>query len=108
MRTSQLTEDGIGATVGLLHTGSSYPDDISDDAVLYHYPKTGRPPSRDKSEVDATKAAGKLRLPVFVIKYPTPNSSFRQVHLGWVEDWDDSAPHLFDFIWSSTRTRINC
>jgi hypothetical protein len=90
-RTSKLTEDGTGITVGLLHTGSSYADDISDDAVLYHYPKTNRPSARDKSEVDATKAAGRLRLPVFVIEYPTPNSKVREVHLGWVEDWDDEA-----------------
>jgi len=27
-------------TVGLLHTGSSYADDLSDDGVLYHYPAT--------------------------------------------------------------------
>lgn len=90
-RTSQLTEDGIGVTVGLLHTGSSYADDISDEAVLYHYPKTNRPISRDKSEVNATKATGRLGLPVFVIKYPTPNSQRRDVRLGWVEDWDDES-----------------
>ncbi len=90
-RTSKLTEDGTGVTVGLLHTGSSYADDISDDSVLYHYPKTNRPEARDKSEVGATKAAGRLGLPVFVIEYPTPNSKLREVHLGWVEDWDDYA-----------------
>lgn len=90
-RTSKITADGTGVTVGLLHTGSSYADDMSEDAVLYHYPKTNRPAARDKSEVDATKAAGRLRLPVFVIKYPTPNSNRREVRLGWVEDWDDDS-----------------
>lgn len=91
IRTAELTEDGTGVTVGLLHTGSSYADDISDDAVLYHYPKTNRPASRDKSEIDATKAAHRLGLPVFVIKYPTPNSTRREVRLAWVEDWDDKS-----------------
>lgn len=90
-RTAKLTEDGTGVAVGLLHTGTSYADDISEDAVLYHYPNTNRPKARDKSEIDATKAAGRLGLPVFVIKYPTPNSTRREVHLGWVEDWDDEA-----------------
>jgi len=66
-RTSRITPDGAGVAVGLLHTGSSYPDDLSTDGVLYHYPKTERPARRDAAEVDSTKAAGRLGLPVFVI-----------------------------------------
>ena len=31
-----------GATVAILHTGRHYPDDLSDDGVIYHYPKTSR------------------------------------------------------------------
>ena len=71
-RTRKLTNSGTGVTVGVLHTGSSYADDLSDDGVLYHYPTTARSPGRDQSEVDATKAAGRFGLPVFVIHYPTP------------------------------------
>jgi putative restriction endonuclease len=77
-------------TVGLLHTGSSYADDLSEDGVLYHYPATHRPRGRDLAEIEATKAAGRLSLPVFVITYPSPGSAIRDVHLGWVESWDDS------------------
>jgi hypothetical protein len=88
-RTSNLTEDATGVTVGLLHTGTSYADDLSDDGVLYHYPTTNRPRRRDLAEIDATKAAGRLGLPVFVITYPSPGSAKRDVHLGWVESWDD-------------------
>jgi nucleoid DNA-binding protein len=69
-RTSNLTEDGKGVTVGLLHTGKRYSDDFSEDAVLYHYPKTNRPRNRDLSEIDATKAARRFYLPVFVITHP--------------------------------------
>lgn len=90
-RTGKLTEDGIGVTVSLLHTGSSYADDLSSDGVLYHYPSTRRPPGRDLSEIEATKAAGRLGLPVFVITYPSPESNRRDVNLGWVEGWDDEA-----------------
>lgn len=43
------------------------------------------------AEVNATKAAGRLQLPFFVITYPTPNSSVRDVKLGWVESWDDES-----------------
>lgn len=88
-RTAELTEDGMGVTVGLLHTGSSYADDLSEDGVLYHFPKTNRAPGRDAAEVAATKAAGQHRLPVFVITYPTVSSAKRNVHLGWVDGWDD-------------------
>ena len=89
-RTSHLTAKGTGVTVGLLHTGSSYADDLSDDGVLYHYPATNRPRGRDLAEIEATKAAGGLSLPVFVITYPNRGSSRRDVHLGWVETWDDA------------------
>jgi putative restriction endonuclease len=79
-----------GVTVSLLHTGRHYADELSADGVLYHYPRTGRSPGRDRSEVEATKAAGRLRLPVFVVTPGIPASS-RDVHKGWVEGWDDVA-----------------
>jgi hypothetical protein len=90
VRTQQLTPDGTGICVGLLHTGTSYSDDLSGDGVLYHYPSTNRPPSRDASEINSTKAAGRLQLPIFVIT-PGSSSTKRRVHLAWVEDWDDQA-----------------
>ncbi|HCL27715.1 MAG TPA: hypothetical protein DIC52_04675, partial [Candidatus Latescibacteria bacterium] len=81
--------DVYGGAVALLHTGSSYADDLAEDCVLYHYPATNRPPSRDKGEIDATKNAGRFGLPVFVISYPSPNSSLRDAVLAWVEGWND-------------------
>jgi len=90
-RTSKLTEGREGVTVSLLHTGLAYADDLYDDGVLYHYPDTRHPSDRDSSEIEATKAAGRLDLPVFVIIYPSPSSSKRDVHFGWVEDWDDGS-----------------
>jgi hypothetical protein len=89
VRTGAVTPGGGGVTVGVLHTGRSYADDLADDCIIYHYPKTKRFRARDEAEVVATKAAGRLNLPVFVITYPTPNSSLRDVRRGWVEDWDD-------------------
>jgi putative restriction endonuclease len=91
MRTESLTPDGSGVTVGLLHTGSSYADDLDEGGVIYHYPKTHRASGRDAAEVTATKTAQALGLPVFVIFYPRPNSNVRNVRLGWVEAWDDDA-----------------
>lgn len=79
-----------GVTVAVLHTGSSYADDLYDDGVRYHYPTTGRAAGRDAAEVDSTKAAKRLQLPVFVISYPSPGSSVRNVNLAWIEAWDDA------------------
>ena len=63
-QTGQLTTDGFGVTVGLLHTGEHYPDDLREFSIVYHYPKTNRPPSRDAGEIEATKAARPLSLSV--------------------------------------------
>ncbi|MFF8572812.1 HNH endonuclease [Streptomyces sp. NPDC015408] len=86
-RTEAVHEGGI--TVGVLHTGAHYPDEISDNDVIYHYPTTGRGPGRDESEVVATKAAAALKLPIFVIAKPTPRSGVRIVRLAWVEGWEE-------------------
>ena len=88
-RTGSLTEDGNGVTVALLHTGRFYPDEVSDDGVIYHYPSTGRLGPRDLNEINATKRAAQLGLPVFFITYPSAGSSKRDARFAWVEDWDD-------------------
>jgi putative restriction endonuclease len=89
-RTASIASNGSGVTVSLLHTGRHYPDDVSEDGLIYHYPKTARPPSRDAAEVEATKNASRLTLPIFVI-LPGSTDRTRRVCLGWVEDWDDEA-----------------
>ena len=73
--------------VGLLHTGRHYPDDLSDDALLYHYPSTGRPGGTDRAEVTAVKRTAELRLPVFVV---LSHGTARTIRKGWVVTWDDS------------------
>ncbi|KOT90905.1 hypothetical protein ADK70_17365 [Streptomyces rimosus subsp. pseudoverticillatus] len=88
-RTSVLRQGGV--TVGVLHTGEHYPDDLGEHSVLYHYPSTGRAPGRDAAEIAATKAAAELQLPVFVISKPSPSSPVRVVRLAWVEGWEDES-----------------
>ncbi|MFJ4709713.1 HNH endonuclease [Streptomyces anulatus] len=82
-RTRKVHPDGV--TIGLKHTGQHYADDLSDSGVLYHYPVT-RQPGRDLGEVNATKAAAVLQLPLFVI---TEHGDRRGVKLAWVEGWED-------------------
>jgi hypothetical protein len=88
--TGPVAANGSGVTVSLLHTGRHYPDDVSEDGLIYHYPSTSRPPTRDGAEVEATKNAARLALPIFVI-LPGQTDRTRRVRLGWVEDWDDKA-----------------
>jgi putative restriction endonuclease len=104
-KTVSTSGDATGVTVGLLHRGISYADDLSDDGVLYHFPKTKRPPGRDRSEISATKAACQLGLPVFVIS-PGKTSSTRTVHLAWVEDWDDESEVFLVLFGENRPTRI--
>jgi putative restriction endonuclease len=79
-----------GAKVAILHTGRHYADDLSDDGVIYHYPKTTRAGgSRDAAEIQATKNAMTHGLPVFVILPGKMSQSRRSLKLGWVCDFDD-------------------
>ncbi len=80
--------DGQPVTVGILHTGIHYPDDLSEDALLYHYPDTGRPDKRDEAEVQATKRAALFGLPIFVITH-SENGRSRNVRRAWVDAWDN-------------------
>jgi hypothetical protein len=86
-RTGKLSEDGAGVTVGLLHTGRHYADDLGAESILYHYPKTGRR-GKDSAEIAATKNAAAMKLPVFVIT-PGSKSDMRTVIRGDVVGWDD-------------------
>jgi|TARA_Y100000031_G_scaffold96805_1_gene106245 hypothetical protein len=88
-RTSNLSSDGVGITVGILHTGRHYPDDLSEEGMIYHYPDTNRGGMRDANEVQATKNTKQFNLPLFVILPGTKNQSKRHLKLGWVENWDD-------------------
>lgn len=80
-----------GVTVGVLHTGRHYADELSPEGIVYHYPRTNSP-HRDAAEVEATKNACSLSVPVFVVVKRGPN---RRVHLGWVMDWNDAAAEFW-------------
>jgi len=75
--------------VGILHTGRSYAEDLSEDSLLYHYPRTRRPAARDAGEVAALKWAGTYKVPVFAILPSNGGSNLRSLRLSWVEDSDD-------------------
>ena len=90
-RTSAISRQYPAVTVGLLHTGRIYDEDLWNDGALYHYPVTQRPPNRDLNEVLATKACRELEIPLFFVAHHQANDALRDVKLGWVEDWDDVA-----------------
>lgn len=80
-----------GVTVGVLHTGQHYADELTPEGIVYHYPRT-KSPNRDASEVAATKNACSLSVPVFVV---IKSGMSRRVHLGWVLDWNDAAAEFW-------------
>src|SRR5579862_5689089 len=86
--TRAVSDDCFGIAVSVLHTGTSYPDDLTGALIWCHYPRTQRPPGRDLAEIEATKNAKRFNLPVFVITGGRRSGS-RDVCLGWVHDWDD-------------------
>jgi hypothetical protein len=104
-RTARLSPDGQGITVAILHTGRYYPDDLSEEGVIYHYPRTGRGGKRDQNEIDATKNAKTLEVPLFVVLPGVKNKARRHVKLGWVEDWDDEG-RLFLISFSDRPTPV--
>ena len=92
--TALVSRNPTGITVGVLHTGRVYADDLSEDGVTYHYPKTVRK-GRDVPEVEATKTCGELGLPLFVVITPPVNPQRRNVRLGWVQEYDDEHSRLY-------------
>jgi putative restriction endonuclease len=88
-RTASVTGGSSGVTVAVLHTGTSYPDDLSEEGLVYHYPATTRPRRRDANEIEATKQAGWLRVPIFAVLFGETSSSLRRVRRAWVERWSD-------------------
>jgi hypothetical protein len=90
-RTKSLTPDTQGLAVSVLHTGRSYPDDLSEVALLYHYPDTNRSGLTDANEIASMKWALQLKMPIFAVLPSTAGTAYRSVRLGWVEDYDDAA-----------------
>lgn len=91
--TASLTPSGSGIAVGLLHTGSTYADDLFEDGVIYHYPQTDRG-RRDRNEIEAMKACGEHVLPLFVVITPSTGAPTRIIRLGWVTDHDDASGQI--------------
>ena len=75
-----------GVAVGLLHTGKHYDDDVDETGILYHYPTTERPASRDANEIQAIKNAKTFGIPIFVIRNI---GHAKKVDLAWLNDFDD-------------------
>jgi len=96
--TRGLSAGQCGVAVSVLHNGSSYEDDLWDDGVIYHFPKTRRPPKRDASETAALRNACSLNVPIFVVTHTPDDHARRDVHLGKVVAIDDAeAQCLIEF-----------
>lgn len=105
--TDWVAPDGAGVTVALMHSGRVFPDDLTDDGLIHRYPETGRPRGYDLTEISATKNAGFLGLPVFVITLAGARGALRDVRIGWIEDWNDSI-RAFLVAFSSITRPVAC
>ena len=88
-RTSS-AEFPAGVAVSALHTQSVYADELGEDGILYHYPRTDRAGSRDAGEVQATKNTMSVGVPVAIVIRADTSTNFRHIRWGWVVDFDDS------------------
>lgn len=75
-----------GVTMSLLDLGDKYADTFDDVGGVYFYPRTRRAGSRDANEIEATKNARALGLPLFLV---TSDGKQSQARLAEVVDWDD-------------------
>jgi putative restriction endonuclease len=88
--TGAASPGGVGVAVAVLHNGSSYDDDLSDDGIIYHFPDTDRRGGRDAAETTALHNAFSLQIPIFVITNSHSNATRRDVRVGWVVDIDET------------------
>lgn len=85
---SEAAPHGIALT--FLDLGVKYANQISESGVVYYFPATSAS-GRDRAEINATRRAFELAMPVFVITRAKVSSQMRAVHRAFVEDIDDSA-----------------
>lgn len=80
-----------GIALTFLHTGTSYDDELTDTGVVYHFPET-KNKGRDRSEIEAARAAYTLGMPVFV--NTTATRGTKTVYRGYIEDFSDDLKAL--------------
>ena len=85
-RNKELTDSVIegGLAVGLLHTGKSYADDLTENGVLYHFPST-KNLGTDAADIRSLHNAFTNKTPVFVI---STEDTLKKVQRGWIEIFD--------------------
>jgi len=81
-----------GITIGVRHDGSSYADRLSETGLIYKFPETEKP-GYDQMEVQATRTAMHLGLPIFVVS-GHKDAPTRDVRLAYVEA-SNSEAHEF-------------
>lgn len=84
---SDATPSGI--TIGVRHDGSSYADRLSATGLIYKFPETERT-GHDELEIEATRMAMRLGLPIFVVS-GQKDAPIREVRLAYVEACNDEA-----------------
>ncbi|WES64628.1 HNH endonuclease [Microbacter sp. GSS18] len=78
-----------GITIGVRHDGSSYADRLSETGLIYKFPET-EVPGYDEMEVEATRTAMRLGLPIFVVS-GHKDAPTRDARLAYIAACNDEA-----------------
>ncbi|PVE94112.1 HNH endonuclease [Microbacterium sp. TPD7012] len=78
-----------GIALTFLDLGVKYANQISESGVVYHFPATSTG-GRDRAEINATRRAYELAMPVFVITLAKASAQMRAVYRAFVEEIDES------------------
>ena len=87
--TDEIIEGGLA--IGLLHTGKSYSDDLTEQGVLYDFPNT-KSTGTDAADIRSLHNAFKYKVPVFVVSI---DNSMRRVQRGWIEVFDSELQQCY-------------
>lgn len=78
-----------GITIGVRHDGSSYADRLSETGLIYKFPET-ETTGYDEMEIEATRTAMRLGLPIFVVN-GHKDAPAREVRLAYIEACNEEA-----------------
>ena len=84
-KTGNLTSDGSGVVVSVLHLGQRYANDLHHDGIVYHFPNNSTA-GYDLGDIKSIQNCFTLGIPLFVISHGK-TKSLRKLHFGKIVDF---------------------
>ena len=86
-KTGNLTSDGSGVVVSVLHLGQRYANDLHHDGIVYHFPNNSTA-GYDLGDIKSIQNCFTLGISLFVISHGK-TKSLRKLHFGKIVDFGD-------------------